>query len=129
MWVGRYALLSSSIAPSPRKERDERLGRIAIAIVGVGTYAGTLTLAFGGVLISRVPVDYGSLVGMMWGTLVVSSIVAAVAPLGLGDAGLRRAIRRLAGGHEGVAQHRVSAGLAPAGLAHGRTAAAVYASA
>lgn len=129
VWVGTYALLSFLIVPLLGSARDERLGRLAIAAVRVGTYAGTSTMAFGFVLISRTTEGYGSLFGTVWGALVLASIATAVALLGLGDAGLRPAIRRLAKGDDdrGAARRWALAGFALTVLAVGLMTGAVYA--
>ena len=128
VWVGTYALLCFLIVPSLRRERGGELDRLAIASVRVGSYAGTLTMAFGFVLIARTREGYGSLVGTAWGALVLASVVAAVALLGLNDAGLRPALRRLIrGGDGGPAQRWAFACLLLAVLAVGLMTGATYA--
>ena len=59
------------------------------------TYAGTLTIAFGVILITRTNC-FGQLLGSAWGTLILVGIVIAVALLGIGDGTLRPAIRKSA---------------------------------
>ncbi len=92
-WVGGYALLAFLIVPMLGKGASESLVRLAIAVVRFLTYAGTLTIAFGIVLITRTN-GFGQLLGSAWGTLILIGIVLAVALLGIGDGALRPAIRR-----------------------------------
>ena len=128
VWVGTYALLSFLIVPLLMRERGGELGKLAVASVRVGSYAGTLTMAFGFVLIARMREGYGSLVGTTWGAFVLASVAAAVALLGLNDACLRPALRRLIrGGNGGRAHGWAIACLALAILALGLMTGATYA--
>jgi hypothetical protein len=58
------------------------------------TYTGTATIIFGVVLITRTR-GFGSLLDGEWGVLIIVSAILAVVLLGLGDGGLRPALRRL----------------------------------
>ncbi|HEY3991954.1 MAG TPA: hypothetical protein VGM01_03635, partial [Ktedonobacteraceae bacterium] len=53
MWVGGYAFLAFVIVPLLGKEPSETLTRLAITVVRLLTYTGTLTMGFGIVLITR----------------------------------------------------------------------------
>lgn len=100
VWVGGYALIALVIAPLLERERSATLGGLAIAAVRILTYAGTLTIGFGLVLITRTR-GLGNLFGGEWGALIILSFIAAVALLGIGDGALRPALRRLAEGEAG----------------------------
>lgn len=91
-WVGGYALLAFVIVPMLGKGASESLVRLAVAAVRFLTYAGTLTIAFGIILITRTN-GFGQLFGSAWGTLILTGIVIAIALLGIGDGALRPAIR------------------------------------
>ena len=93
--VGGYALLAFLILPMLGKGASETLVRLAITAVRFLTYAGTLTIAFGLILITRTN-GYGHLFGTTWGGLVIAAIVIAIALLGIGDGALRPAIRKSA---------------------------------
>ncbi len=92
-WVGGYALLAFLIVPLLGKDASETLVSLAIAAVRFLTYAGTLTIAFGLVLITRTN-GFDHLIGSAWGSLIIVGIVIAVALLGIGDGALRPAIRK-----------------------------------
>ena len=74
-WVGGYALLAFLIVPMLGKGASETLVRLAIVAVRFLTYAGTLTIAFGVILITRTNC-FGQLLGSAWGrsSLSVSSL-------------------------------------------------------
>ncbi len=69
-------------------------------MVRLATYAGTLTIAFGLVLITRTRGTI-SLGRGEWGGIVISCFVIAIALLGIGDGALRPAINQLAAGENG----------------------------
>ena len=92
-WVGGYALLAFLIVPALGKGTSETLVRLAITAVRFLTYAGTFTIAFGLVLITRTN-GFDHLIGSPWGGLIIAGIVIAVALLGIGDGALRPAIRK-----------------------------------
>src|SRR5258707_822763 len=94
VWVGGYALLAFVIVPGLAKRPAEGMVALAIACVRVMSFAGTATIVFGLLLIWRTR-GFGSLLGGEWGGIVITSIVLAVAMLGLGDSGLRPALRRI----------------------------------
>ena len=94
-WVGGYVLLALVIVPLLERGASEPVIRLAISAVRLLTYAGTLTIGFGIVLITRTR-GFGNLFSGEWGALIVLSFVAAVALLGIGDSALRPALRRLA---------------------------------
>lgn len=94
MWVGGYALLAFFIIPFIGKVESEAPVRLAITIVRVLTYTGTLTMAFGLVLITRTR-GFANLIDSTWGGLIITGFVIAVVLLGIGDGALRPAIRRI----------------------------------
>lgn len=94
MWVGGYALLAFFIVPQIEKGESEALIRLAITIVRVLTYTGTLTMGFGLVLITRTN-GFANLFGSAWGGLIITGFVIAIVLLGIGDGALRPAILRI----------------------------------
>ncbi len=119
VWTGGYAALALVIVPLMEKGANEAIGRLAVATVRVGTYAGTLVIGFGVVLIARTN-GYDHLLGTAWGALVLASAATAVVLFGIGDGALRPALVRLAAGGDGRAARRWSlVGLALTVLAIG----------
>lgn len=100
VWVGGYALIALAIVPALSRGASDALRDLAITAVRVGTYAGTLTIGFGIVLITRTR-GFASLFGSEWGALVLLCFVSAIALLGIGDGVLRPALNRLATGGDG----------------------------
>lgn len=94
LWVGGYAVLAFFIIPLINKLQDEALIRRAIAIERGLTYAGTFTMIFGIILITRTR-GFGNLFGSIWGTLIITAFVIAFVLLGVGDSGLRPALKRI----------------------------------
>jgi putative copper export protein len=94
IWVGGYALLAFAIVPGLAKQPAQATVALAIACVRVMSFAGTATIVFGLLLIWRTR-GFGSLLGGEWGGIVIASFVLAVAMLGIGDSGLRPALRRI----------------------------------
>jgi len=127
VWVGGYALLTLVIVPILARERSEALGHLAITAVRVLTYAGTLTIALGLLLIGRTR-GYERLFGGEWGTLVLASLAVAVVLMVIGDGVLRPALRRLAmGGDPAPARRWAIIGLALTILALGLMTRTYYA--
>lgn len=93
-WVGGYALLALVIVPRLCGQFHEMSQRLALAACRLLTYAGVLTILSGAALVARTR-GYGNLLGGEWGGIVIASFVLAVALLGIGDARLRPALRRL----------------------------------
>jgi len=119
VWTGGYALLALVIVPALEKEPSATLGRLAITTVRVGTYAGTLVIGLGVVLIGRTN-GYDHLLRTEWGGLVMASAITAVILFGVGDGALRPALVRLAAGGDARAARRWSlVGLALTVLAIG----------
>ncbi len=102
VWTGGYAALALVIVPLMERGANE-----AVATVRVGTYAGTLVIGFGVVLIGRTN-GYDHLLGTAWGTLVLASAATALVLFGIGDGALRPALARLAAGGDGRAARRWS---------------------
>ncbi len=105
VWVGGYALVALAIVPALMRGANDALRDLAITAVRVGTYAGTLTIGFGIVLITRTR-GFANLFGSEWGSLVLLCFVSAIALLGIGDGALRPALNRLVAGGEGRAARR-----------------------
>lgn len=127
VWVGGYALLAFVVVPQMARGTNDTLGRLAVAAVRLLTYAGTLTIGFGLVLITRTR-GFVSLFGGEWGVLVLASFVAAIALLGVGDGALRPALRRLAAGGEATPARRLAiVAFALAAITIGMMTRAVYA--
>ncbi len=95
VWVGGYALLAFVIVPLISKGASEMLVQLAINTVRFLTYAGTLTIGFGIVLITRTN-GFSNLFSSAWGALIITAFVIAIVLLGIGDGALRPAIKRLA---------------------------------
>ncbi len=112
VWTGSYTMLAFVIVPLTMKGANEAVGRVAVATVRAGTYAGTLVIGFGVVLIGRTN-GYDHLFGSRWGALVLAAIGIAVVLFGVGDGALRPALVRLAAGGDG----RGARGWSLAGLA------------
>jgi putative copper export protein len=93
IWVGGYALLAFCVIPLLGKEGNEILVRLAITVVRVLTYIGTLTMGFGIVLITRTR-GFDNFFGSAWGGLIIMGFIIAIILLGIGDGALRPAILR-----------------------------------
>ena len=127
VWVGGYALLALVIVPALEKGANEALVRLAINAVRLLTYAGTLTIFFGILLITRTR-GFASLLRGEWGMIIIACIVIAIALLGIGDGALRPALRQLADGGDGRRARRFAyIGLALTVLAIGLMTRALYA--
>jgi putative copper export protein len=127
IWVGGYVILALVIIPRLAAGADERLAWLAAAIVRALTYAGTATIIFGILLITRTR-GFASLIGGEWGALVIASSVAAIVLMGLGDGAMRPALARLAAtGDAGPARRLALLGLALTVLTIGLMTRAVYA--
>ncbi len=96
--VGGYALLAFVVVPLLEREPSATVGRLAVTAVRVLTYAGTLTVGFGLVLITYTRGVVSLFRGGEWGFLVIASFLAAIALFGIGDGALRPALVRLAAG-------------------------------
>jgi hypothetical protein len=96
IWVGGYALLAIVIIPVMARQANAGLLPVAINTVRLVSFAGTATILFGLALIARTR-GFAALVGGgEWGGIVVFCIGIAVVLLGMGDSGLRPALRHLA---------------------------------
>lgn len=126
-WLGGYVMLAMVIIPLLERERNEYLVQLAITAVRVMTYAGTLTIGFGLVLITRTR-GVANLLRGEWGVLVIASFVVAIALMGIGDGALRPALRRLAVDGDGSTARRWAwAGLGLTMLAIGMMTRTIYA--
>lgn len=129
IWVGGYALLALVIIPWLEREANDKVAGLAQTAVRLLTYTGTATIAFGLLLILRTR-GWGALTrGGEWGGIIITCIVIAIALLGIGDGGLRPALRRLAAGGDGRAARRFAwIGFGLTILAVGLMTRALYAS-
>lgn len=127
LWFSGYAFLALILVPAMEQGAGETLHDLAVVVVRVGTYAGTITIGFGIVLITRTR-GFGRLVGGEWGGLVLACITMAIALLGIGDGALRPALKRLAAGRGGRDARRWTyIGLALTVAAIGMMTRAIYA--
>ena len=95
LWLGGYALLAFVMIPLLARHRGEVLQNLTITTVRVLTYAGTATLAFGLLLITRTRGVQGIMAFGEWGVIIITCIIIAVTLLGLGDGALRPAVLRV----------------------------------
>ena len=93
-WLGGYAIMLLVIVPYLARERNETVRQLALTTTRVLSAAGALTIVAGLVLIWRSR-GYGFLLVGEWGGIVISCFVLAIALMGVGDSGLRPALRRL----------------------------------
>lgn len=127
IWLGGYLVLAFLLIPALAKEGHERLLQLSNLTVRVLTYTGTATIFFGLLLVPRTR-GYGSLLAGEWGALILTCMVVAVALLGIGDGGLRPALRRLAEtGDAGAAQRLALLGFGLSVVAVGLMTRALYA--
>jgi hypothetical protein len=128
LWLGGYVLLALVMILLLAKYRTEVLENLATTTVRVMTYAGTATIAFGLVLITRTR-GFQSVTSLgEWGIIIITCIVLAVALLGIGDGALRPAIEKLTRtGNAGAAQRFAFVGLVLTVVAFGLMTRALYA--
>jgi hypothetical protein len=96
LWLGGYAMLAIVVIPLLAREGNKNLMNMAITMVRLLTYSGMATILFGLLLITRTRGFAAIVSGGEWGGIIISCIVIAIALLGIGDGGLRPALRRLA---------------------------------
>jgi putative copper export protein len=94
LWLGGYAIMLLVIVPYLARERNETVRHLALATTRIISFAGALTIVAGLALIWRSR-GYGFLLVGEWGGIVISCFVLAFALMGVGDSGLRPALRRL----------------------------------
>jgi putative copper export protein len=94
LWVGGYAIMLLVFVPYLARERNETVRHLALATTRIISFAGALTIVAGLALIWRSR-GFGSLLVGEWGGIVMSCVVLAFALMGVGDSGLRPALRRL----------------------------------
>jgi putative copper export protein len=127
LWLGGYVVLALVIVPMFAKGTNETVQRLAITTVRVLTYAGTATIFFGIILITRTR-GMDTLFAGEWGALVLASAVIALLLLGMGDGALRPALARLHETGDAMRARRLALfGLALTILAIGLMTRAVYA--
>jgi putative copper export protein len=129
LWLGGYAVMLLVIVPYLGRERHESLRALALSTARLISVAGALTIVAGLALIWRSR-GYGFLFAGEWGGIVVSCMVLAFALMGIGDSGLRPALRRLdpdSPGSVAAARRWALAGLVVGGLALLMMTRAIYA--
>ena len=94
VWLGGYLMLAFIMLPALTRDKNETLVQLAHLTVRVLTYVGTGTVVLGLVLIAQTR-GYGSAFRGEWGAIILICVLIAVGLLGLGDGGLRPALRRL----------------------------------
>ncbi|CAN5828754.1 hypothetical protein BH10CHL1_BH10CHL1_15190 [soil metagenome] len=127
IWLGGYALLALVLIPRLEKSTNDTLLAVTLATVRLLTYAGSATLAFGLLLVSRTRGFARITGGGEWGGIVVSGIVIAIALLGIGDGALRPALKQMAKGRTRRAQRWAWIGFALTILAIGLMTRLIYA--
>ena len=128
IWVGGYALLALVLLPGMAKQAHPTLVPVALMTIRVLTYTGTATMVLGLVLMTRTRGLAALSRGGEWGGIMWVGIALAVALLGLGDGGLRPALRQLAAtGESRRARRWAWLGLLVAILAVGVMTRALYA--
>jgi hypothetical protein len=94
IWIGGYALFALVILPRLEKDANQEWIAASIAAVRVLTYAGTATMIFGLLLITRTRGYATILGGGEWSGIIITCIVIAVALQGIGDGMLRPALKQ-----------------------------------
>ena len=94
-WLGGYAVMLLVFVPYLARERSEPVRELALATARIISFSGALTIVAGLVLIWRTRGYSFILLGGEWGGIVVACFVLAFAMMGVGDNGLRLALRRL----------------------------------
>lgn len=94
LWLGGYLVLAFLLIPALAKGSSAQFERLTETTVRVLTYAGTATIFFGLILVTRTR-GFDSLLRGEWGGIILTCIAIAVALLGIGDGALRPALRRL----------------------------------
>jgi putative copper export protein len=94
-WLGGYAVMLLVFVPFLARDRNETVRQLALATSRIISFSGALTIVAGLVLIWRTRGYSFILLGGEWGGIVVSCFVLAFAMMGVGDNGLRPALRRL----------------------------------
>lgn len=128
LWFSSYAGLVLVLMPLVRRAPTVEVLRTTLTAVRVGTYAGTATIIFGVLLVTRTR-GFASLTpGGEWGLIILMCIVLAVLLLGIGDGALRPALRRVAaGGSPKAAERWIGVGFVIVILAIGLMTRALYA--
>ena len=96
VWVGGYALLAIVLIPAMAKQAHHTLVPVALTTIRLLTYTGTATIVLGLVLMTQTRGLAALSRGGEWGGIMWVGIAMAVALLGIGDGGLRPALRQLA---------------------------------
>lgn len=96
IWVGGFVLLAMILLPALQRQATALLIGITIAVVRLLSYAGSATILFGLLLITRTRGFTTVFSGGEWGGIIVSCFVIALALLGISDGLLRPALQQAA---------------------------------
>ena len=96
IWVGGFALLAMILIPALQRQATELLVGLTIAVVRLLSYAGSATILFGLLLITRTRSFTTVFSGGEWGGIIVSCFVIALALLGISDGLVRPALKQAA---------------------------------
>lgn len=94
IWVGGFVLLTMILMPALQRQTTEMLVAITIAVVRLLSYAGSATILFGLLLITRTRSFTTVFSGGEWGGIIISCFVIAFALLGISDGLLRPALKQ-----------------------------------
>lgn len=127
VWLGGYGAVLFVLVPLLQRHASEALTQTTLGFVRATAYAGTVALALGVFLITRTR-GFAAFGHGEWGGLVLAALVITVALLGIGDAALRPALKRLAAtGEPGRARLWATIDLGLLGLAYLLTTRTLYA--
>ena len=93
IWVGGFVLLTMILLPALQRQATELLVGITLTVVRLLSYAGSATILFGLLLITRTRGFTTVFSGGEWGGIIVSCLVIAIMLLGIGDGVLRPALK------------------------------------
>lgn len=93
IWGGGLALLTMILLPALQRQATELLVGITLAVVRLLSYAGSATILFGLLLITRTRGFTTVFSGGEWSGIVISCLVIAIMLLGIGDGVLRPALK------------------------------------
>ncbi len=96
IWVGGFALLAMILMPALQRQATALLIWLTLAVARLLSYAGSATILFGLLLITRTRGFTTVFSGGEWGGIIVSCFVIALALLGISDGLLRPALKQAA---------------------------------
>lgn len=96
IWVGGFVLLTMILLPALQRQATALLVGLTLAVVRLLSYAGSATILFGLLLITRTRGFTTVFRGGEWGGIIVSCFVIALALLGISDGLVRPALKQAA---------------------------------